>query len=73
MKLLTYDAGSGARVGLATEDGIVDLTTRTGVTSLRELIAADRVAEMAEHEGETPDHALDAITYLPVIPDPAHI
>lgn len=73
MKLLTYDAGSGAHVGLATDDGIVDLTSRAGVTSLRELIAAGRVAEMAEFAGETPDHALDGVTYLPVIPDPDHI
>jgi len=73
MKLLTYDAGSSAHVGLATDDGIVDLTSRAGVASLRELIAAGRVAEMAEFAGETPDHALDGVTYLPVIPDPDHI
>ncbi|MBT3400283.1 MAG: 5-carboxymethyl-2-hydroxymuconate isomerase, partial [Rhodospirillaceae bacterium] len=73
MKLLTYDAGSGAHVGLATDDGIVDLTTRAGVKSLRELIAAGRVDQMAEFAGETPDHPLDGVTYLPVIPDPDHI
>ncbi len=73
MKLLTYDAGSGAHVGLATEDGIVDLTNRAGVASLRELIAEGRVTKMAGYARETPDHSLDAITYLPVIPDPAHI
>ena len=73
MKLLTYDAGSGAHVGLATDDGIIDLTSRAGVTSLRQLIADGRVAEMAGFAGETPDHALDGVTYLPVIPDPNHI
>jgi 2-keto-4-pentenoate hydratase/2-oxohepta-3-ene-1,7-dioic acid hydratase in catechol pathway len=73
MKLLTYDAGFSAHVGLATDDGIVDLTSRAGVASLRELIAAGRVAEMAEFAGDPPDHALDGVTYLPVIPDPDHI
>ena len=31
MKLMTFDAGNGPRLGLATDHGIVDLTARTGV------------------------------------------
>jgi 2-keto-4-pentenoate hydratase/2-oxohepta-3-ene-1,7-dioic acid hydratase in catechol pathway len=73
MKLLTVDAGAGTRLGLATEAGIVDLTDRAGTASLRELIAADRVAEMAKYAGEAPDHGLDDVTYLPPVTDPAHI
>ncbi len=73
MKLLTFDAGAGARLGLATDDGIVDLTDRAGTASLRELIAAGRVDEMGQFAGEAPDHGLDDVTYLPPITDPAHI
>lgn len=73
MKFMTFDAGEGPRVGLVNDAGVVDLTKRAGVTSLRELIAEDRIAAMAAHAGDDADHALDAVTYLPVIPDPAHI
>ena len=73
MKLMTFDAGNGARVGLVNEAGIVDLTKHAGVTSLRGLIADGKVDEMAAHAGAAADHALDDVTFLPVIPDPDHI
>lgn len=73
MRLLTFDAGAGPRVGLVNERGIVDLTARLGVGSLRQLIADGKIEAAAGQDGEAPDHGLDDITYLPVIPDPAHI
>lgn len=73
MRLLTFDAGAGPRVGLATDAGIVDLTARLGVASLRQLIADRQIEAAANYSGEAPDHALDGVRYLPVIPDPAHI
>ena len=73
MRLLTFDAGDGPRVGLANDEGIVDLTARMGVGSLRQLIADGQIEAAADFSGAAPDHGLDDITYLPVIPDPAHI
>ncbi|NKB48675.1 MAG: 5-carboxymethyl-2-hydroxymuconate isomerase [Alphaproteobacteria bacterium] len=73
MRLLTFDAGAGARVGLATDEGVIDLTARMGIGSLRQMIADGQVDAGATYGGEAPDHGLDDITYLPVIPDPAHI
>lgn len=73
MRLLTYDPGDGERIGLVNETGIVDLTARTGVSSLRQLIADDGVAGMAQYEGEAADHDLENIRYLPPITDPVHI
>ena len=73
MKLITFDAGNGARVGLVTDAGVVDLTQHAGVTSLRGLIADGKVADMSAHAGAAADHALDDVTFLPVIPDPEHI
>lgn len=73
MKLMTYDAGTGPRLGLATDAGIVDLTKRTGVTSLRLAIAAGAVPGFAKYAQDKPDLALDGVRYLPPIPDPAHI
>lgn len=73
MKLITFDAGNGARVGLVNDAGVVDLTQHAGVTSLRGLIADGKVADMSAHAGAAADHALDDVTFLPVIPDPEHI
>jgi 2-keto-4-pentenoate hydratase/2-oxohepta-3-ene-1,7-dioic acid hydratase in catechol pathway len=73
MRLLTFDAGAGPRVGLASDAGIVDLTARMGVGSLRQMIADGQVNAAANYSGEAPDHGLDDIRYLPVIPDPVHI
>jgi 2-keto-4-pentenoate hydratase/2-oxohepta-3-ene-1,7-dioic acid hydratase in catechol pathway len=73
MRLLTFDAGAGPRVGLASDTGIVDLTARMGIGSLRQMIADGQVDAAAAYSGEAPDHGLDDIRYLPVIPDPVHI
>lgn len=73
MKFITFDAGDGARVGLVTGAGVVDLTGHAGVTSLRGLIADGQIDAMAAHADMPADHALEAVTFLPVIPDPAHI
>jgi len=73
MRFITFDAGNGPCVGLVTDAGVVDLTKHAGVTSLRGLIADGKVAEMASHAAVGVDHALDDVTFLPVIPDPVHI
>ncbi len=79
MRLLTFDtgdtadSGAGPRVGLAHDSGIVDLTARLGIGSLRQLIADGKLEAAADHGGEAPDHSLDDVNFLPVIPDPAHI
>lgn len=73
MRLLTFDAGAGPRVGLVNDNGIVDLTARMGVGSLRQLIADGQIEAAAGFAGEAADHGLDDVRYLPVIPDPAHI
>jgi 2-keto-4-pentenoate hydratase/2-oxohepta-3-ene-1,7-dioic acid hydratase in catechol pathway len=73
MKLITFDAGDGAHVGLVTDAGVIDLTQHAGVTSLRGLIADGKVADMAAHANAAADHQLDDVTFLPVIPDPEHI
>jgi 2-keto-4-pentenoate hydratase/2-oxohepta-3-ene-1,7-dioic acid hydratase in catechol pathway len=73
MRLLTFDTSAGPRVGLANDAGIVDLTARMGVGSLRQMIADGQVNAAANYSGEAPDHGLDDIRYLPVIPDPVHI
>lgn len=73
MRLISYVHAGQASFGLAVEGGVVDLAARLGVSSLKALLEADRLAEASAFAGEKPDHGLDAIEYLPVIPDPAHL
>jgi 2-keto-4-pentenoate hydratase/2-oxohepta-3-ene-1,7-dioic acid hydratase in catechol pathway len=78
MRLLTYDAGDGARAGLLEDDRVVDAWALLGEPrrgSLRELLAAGRVDELRGRLGDTgaPSHPLSAMRLLPPIPDPEKI
>lgn len=78
MRLVTYDAGDGARAGLIEDDRVVDAWALLGEPhrgSLRELIAAGRVDELRGRIGDTgaPSHPLSAVKLLPPIPAPDKI
>lgn len=73
MRLLSYSIGDYVTYGLVVNDGVVDLQPKLGVASLKTLIAAERLEEAAQYLDAKADHALADITYLPVIPDPAHV
>jgi 2-keto-4-pentenoate hydratase/2-oxohepta-3-ene-1,7-dioic acid hydratase in catechol pathway len=78
MRLLTFDAGDGARAGLLEEGRVVDAWALLGEPhrgSLRELIADGRVDDLRGRIGDTgaPFHALSAVQLLPPIPDPEKI
>jgi 2-keto-4-pentenoate hydratase/2-oxohepta-3-ene-1,7-dioic acid hydratase in catechol pathway len=69
--LASYIADGRERVGAVLDDGsgIVDLSPR--FATLRDLIAGDGLQEAIAAAGDaSPDHALDAVTWLPPIPAP---
>ncbi|WP_024517329.1 fumarylacetoacetate hydrolase family protein [Bradyrhizobium sp. Tv2a-2] len=75
-RLVTYAIDGATRYGAVVDDGIVDLSTRFGkdYPTLREVIAADALSKLADDAARrSPDHALDAITWLPPIPAPEKI
>ncbi|MDD1534325.1 MULTISPECIES: fumarylacetoacetate hydrolase family protein [unclassified Bradyrhizobium] len=75
MKLLSFIADGRTSFGAAEDNGVVDLGTRmTGCTTLRQLLETGGVAAAAKLVASTaPDHPLDRITFLPLIPDPGKI
>lgn len=75
MKLVSFEHGGRASFGVVNGDGVVDLRLALGdrYADLAALLAADALAEAAAVAGRTPDHRLDALTLLPVIPQPGKI
>ncbi|MBV9113954.1 MAG: fumarylacetoacetate hydrolase family protein [Hyphomicrobiales bacterium] len=75
-RLATFSAGGKARYGLVSDKGIVDLSARWGerFPTLKEVIAAGKLRNLVE-EGDrnSPDHALDAVTFRPPVPSPEKI
>jgi 2-keto-4-pentenoate hydratase/2-oxohepta-3-ene-1,7-dioic acid hydratase in catechol pathway len=75
-RLATYSVNGSIRYGAVTDGGIVDLSARYGkdYPTLREAVAAGALTKLADHATkQAPDHALDAITWLPPIPAPEKI
>jgi 2-keto-4-pentenoate hydratase/2-oxohepta-3-ene-1,7-dioic acid hydratase in catechol pathway len=75
-RLATYSIDGSTRYGAVTDNGIVDLSAQFGkeYPTLREVVAAGALTKLAEHAaGRAPDHALDAIGWLPPIPAPEKI
>jgi len=78
MRLVSYDAGDGARAGVLAEDRVLDAWAALGEprrAGLRELIAAGRVEDLRGTLGDrgAPSHPLAAVRLLPPIPDPDKI
>jgi 2-keto-4-pentenoate hydratase/2-oxohepta-3-ene-1,7-dioic acid hydratase in catechol pathway len=73
VRLVTYTSDAGPRAGLLRDDEVVDPWDLLGGggSSLRELLGADRLADLAEADG--PTMPLDEVELLPPIPDPEKI
>src|SRR6266568_8244408 len=75
-RIATYSVDGSTRYGVVAEGGLVDLSARFGkdYPTLREAIAAGALTRLTEDAARhSPDHALDAITWLPPIPSPEKI
>src|ERR1044072_7018396 len=78
MRLVSYDAGDGARAGVLEGDVVVDAWAALGEPhrgSLRELIGAGHVGELGKVLGNSgaASHPLGAVALLPPITDPEEI
>jgi 2-keto-4-pentenoate hydratase/2-oxohepta-3-ene-1,7-dioic acid hydratase in catechol pathway len=78
VRLLSFDAGDGARAGVLEDERVVDAWALLGEPhrgGLRELIAAGRIDDLRGRLGDSgaPSHPLSAVRLLPPIPDPDKI
>jgi 2-keto-4-pentenoate hydratase/2-oxohepta-3-ene-1,7-dioic acid hydratase in catechol pathway len=75
-RIATYSADGKTGYGIVVDGGIVDLSARFGkeYPTLREVIAAGALMKLTEDAARyQPDHALDAVSFLPPIPSPEKI
>jgi len=78
MKLVTYRADGRARAGVQSAGGVLDAAELLGIDAIgvRELIASERVAELAELAGQADEKGLEPFVpdeLLPPLPDPDKI
>lgn len=76
MKFMSYAHGGKESFGLVVDDGVIDLRALFGqrYADLKSLIADDAMGLAQEQaRGRKADHALDDVTFLPVIPNPGKI
>lgn len=78
MRLVSYDAGDGARAGVLEGERVLDAWALLGEPhrgGLRELIAAGRVGDLRGRLGDSgaPSHPLASVSLLPPITDPEKI
>jgi 2-keto-4-pentenoate hydratase/2-oxohepta-3-ene-1,7-dioic acid hydratase in catechol pathway len=78
VRLLSFDAGDGARAGLLEDGRVVDAWALLGEPhrgGLKELIGEGRIDDLRGRIGDTgaPSHPLSAVQVLPPIPDPDKI
>lgn len=73
MRLVSFVAADKPSYGIQVESGIVDAGARLGekYASLREVLLAGALDELAAFENAAQDYSSDGIRYLPPIPDPA--
>lgn len=72
MKLASYRHAGRDSYGLVTENGMVDLGSRFPKADLRALIETGRLGETRTFAGHAADFTLEAVEFLPVIPNPRH-
>ena len=67
VRLVSFTLNHESRFGIATEEGVVDLTDRTNFNSLGSALSA--LNEIQAFENASPDHSWDSISFDIPIPD----
>jgi len=73
MKLGRFHVDGQNRIGIVSDNGIIDLTNRVNANALTDLFAKKDLKKVRDLSGEPPDFALDAVKWLVPIEAPRHI
>lgn len=73
MKLITFKHENIEKIGIAKEEGIVDLTNKIEASSIREVLEKGLLEGLSAYQNDDAAITYDQIEYLPVIPNPGKI
>lgn len=73
MKLISFEARGVRSFGIVTPGGVIDAGARMGIETLSAVLDEAGLSRLRKLESESADHALDAVTLAPVIPNPNKI
>jgi 2-keto-4-pentenoate hydratase/2-oxohepta-3-ene-1,7-dioic acid hydratase in catechol pathway len=74
MKLSSYKINGVASYGIASDEGLIDLSSRLrAYPDLKSLLGADVKSIGGQFAREKPDYTLEEIEFLPVVPNPSKI
>lgn len=75
MRWLSFERDGAVSFGYVTQDGegVVDVGARSEYASLKDAIAGDALATLADQCGDSTDLALEGLTYAPTITNPNKI
>jgi len=73
MRLASFRTAGRSSYGIVKDEGVIDLAERTGIATLRGFLESGPPARAESYASAEPEVALEAIDFLPVVPDPRHI
>lgn len=73
MKFISFTYNNEKKFGLVTEDGVVDLTSKTDAKDLKNAIELNLLHGFKQYENEDADYQLEDVKLLPVIENPDKI
>ncbi len=73
MKLISFKVEGQEKFGLIVENGVVDLSTRFHVDTLRAFLETHDALEVETYKEEAADFSIEEITLLPVVTNPSKI
>ncbi|MEM1260889.1 MAG: fumarylacetoacetate hydrolase family protein [Pseudomonadota bacterium] len=73
MRIASYRKGDVESYGIVTEHGVIDAGCRLSYRDLKAVLMVGNLDPLVELTTESPDFTEDALTFLPVIPNPGKI
>lgn len=73
MKLVTFEVNREQKFGIYTEQGIVDLSAKTGLDGIKSALEQNKFESLSSYANDVADYQLDEVTLLPVVPNPSKI
>ncbi|MEK5217156.1 fumarylacetoacetate hydrolase family protein [Psychrobacillus sp. FSL H8-0487] len=73
MKLVTFEVNNEEKFGIYTEEGIVDLTAKTGIKDIKSALEQNMFDSLSAYVSDGVDYQMNEVKLLPVITNPSKI